>query len=80
MSLTARKPITKALLVEFLEKLRKKMEMIDFYLLIFPKIFLTNCNNLGNSQLIRVKSRSHIVLIKVCAKAILEILVKAQGK
>lgn len=56
------------------------MEMIDFYLLIFPKIFLTNSNNLGNSQLIRVKSRSHIVLIKVCAKAILEILVKAKGK
>jgi hypothetical protein len=56
------------------------MEMIDFYLLIFPKIFLANSNNQGNSQLIRVKSRSHIALIKVCAKAILEILVKAKGK
>jgi hypothetical protein len=56
------------------------MEMKDFYLRIFPKIFLTNSNNLGNSQLIRVKSRFPIALTKVYAKALLEILAKAKGK
>lgn len=54
--------------------------MIDFYLLIFPKIFLINSNNLGNSQLIRVKSRSLKALTKVYAKARLEILAKTKGK
>ncbi len=44
------------------------------------KIFLANSNNLGNSQLIRAKFSSLIVLIKVCAKALFEILVKVKVK